>query len=653
MASPLRVAVIGLGRAGNARVRDIPVVAPCTAGMEHITLAGFVSRRSLGQAESGAKQLSLDEVLSSSDGVNAVVIATENASHEQFIRQALVAKKHVCVDFPLVPDATTAKELLKLAKDNGVVLYEEDIAMLQDKYEAAKKLVNSKGKMIRAEVNMSVGGTAWLEDIASSGSPFHTSMDILHTMVDYFGDLTPLTCTVVTNDKGTQACGTLGSKEGGTSLDGKKRVACSYTEYLGEIEEHLDMWLHCVVPNGQEPNWRELLLRYRLDQQFPEEVAMHLADKNIVTAAESADLADEYLVQRKIYARTTSQRDTQNENYSSLTGGQRWSGYSNSICTFCQRRGHVQSECYSDPKSPLYRGARRPSNQQINANTEKVAPKREHDHGAYCANIEGQSMVDQRYKKYTGDVYIAQKSSADLYLRDTGSTLSFLSRDALPTGWSPQMTGTTVTVTGIHQSRGTHQLCKVPIVCDLYEGDLTVALTNRPPLPGVALVLGNDVDDETYEEDMSCGIATRRRVYDPPDPLNDGTLSGIFDEECREDPSREGREDPSREGREDPSREGREDPSREGREDPSGEGREDPSREGREDPSREGREDSSREGRKDPSREGREEEDYLVEDEAFYQKNPPNPPCEGKDAGDVMLHAGLVTPEQLQEATRG
>ncbi|ELT95797.1 hypothetical protein CAPTEDRAFT_204598, partial [Capitella teleta] len=218
-------------------------------------------------------------------------------------------------------------------------------------------------------------------------------------------------------------------------------------------------------------------------------------------------------------------------------------------------------------------------------------------------------MVDQRYKKYTGDVYIAQKSSADLYLRDTGSTLSFLSRDALPTGWSPQMTGTTVTVTGIHQSRGTYHLCKVPIVCDLYEGDLTVALTNRPPLPGVALVLGNDVDDETYEEDMSCGIATRRRVYDPPDPLNDGTLSGIFD----------------------------------------GEGREDSSREGREDPSREGREDSSREGRKDPSREGREEEDYLVEDEAFYQKNPPNPPCEGKDAGDVMLHAGLVTPEQLQE----
>ncbi|MEE4247691.1 MAG: hypothetical protein V2I33_19990, partial [Kangiellaceae bacterium] len=128
----------------------------------------------------------------------------------------------------------------------------------------------------------------------------------------------------------------------------------------------------------------------------------------------------------------------------------------------------------------------------------------------------------------------------------TGSTLSFLSRDALPTGWSPQMTGTTVTVTGIHQSRETYQLCKVPIVCDLYEGDLTVALTNRPPLPGVALVLGNDVDDETYEEDMSCGSGTRRRVYNPPDPLNDRTLSGIFDKEGREDPNTDGKEDPSR-----------------------------------------------------------------------------------------------------------
>ncbi|ELU07091.1 hypothetical protein CAPTEDRAFT_206732, partial [Capitella teleta] len=239
-------------------------------------------------------------------------------------------------------------------------------------------------------------------------------------------------------------------------------------------------------------------------------------------------------------------------------------------------------------------------------------------------------MVDQRYKKYTGDVYIAQKPSADLYLRDTESILSFLSRDALPTGWSPQMTGTTVTVTGIHQSRGTYQLCKVPIVCDLYEGDLTVALTNRPPLPGVALVLGNDVDDETYEEDMSCGIATRRRVYDPPDPLKDGTLSGIFDEKCREDPSREDREDPSREGREDPSRKGREDPSREGREDPSREGREDPSREGREDPSREGREDPSREGREDPSREGREDPSKEGREDPMIQSTP----------GLVKVHKG-------------
>eukprot|EP00914_Ancora_sagittata_P033492 GHVO01067538.1.p1 GENE.GHVO01067538.1~~GHVO01067538.1.p1 ORF type:complete len:315 (+),score=34.16 GHVO01067538.1:32-946(+) len=214
MASPLRVAVIGLGRAGNARVRDIPVVAPSTVGMEHITLAGFVSRRSVGQTESGAKQLPLEDALSASSGVDAVVIATENASHEKFIRCALEAKKHVLVDFPMVPSATKAKELLALAKDNGVMLYEEDIALLTDKFEATKELVKQKGKLNSAEVNMIVGVNGWIEKIHESGSPFHTSMDILHTLVDFFGDLTPLSCTIESDDKGTQACGKLQTLNG-------------------------------------------------------------------------------------------------------------------------------------------------------------------------------------------------------------------------------------------------------------------------------------------------------------------------------------------------------------------------------------------------------------------------------------------------------
>ncbi|ELT91122.1 hypothetical protein CAPTEDRAFT_203768 [Capitella teleta] len=32
----------------------------------------------------------------------------------------------------------------------------------------------------------------------------------------------------------------------------KKCVACSYTEHLGEIEDNLNMWLHCMVPNGKK-----------------------------------------------------------------------------------------------------------------------------------------------------------------------------------------------------------------------------------------------------------------------------------------------------------------------------------------------------------------------------------------------------------------
>ena len=39
-----RVVVVGLGIAGRARVRDIPRMAPTVKGLEHVSLAGYVSR---------------------------------------------------------------------------------------------------------------------------------------------------------------------------------------------------------------------------------------------------------------------------------------------------------------------------------------------------------------------------------------------------------------------------------------------------------------------------------------------------------------------------------------------------------------------------------------------------------------------------------
>jgi len=59
--------------------------------------------------------ISINDVLSRND-VHGVVIATPAEKHFSIAREALLAKKHVFVEKPLVLDETEAAELITLAK---------------------------------------------------------------------------------------------------------------------------------------------------------------------------------------------------------------------------------------------------------------------------------------------------------------------------------------------------------------------------------------------------------------------------------------------------------------------------------------------------------------------------------------------------------
>ncbi|OOF46125.1 Gfo/Idh/MocA family oxidoreductase [Rodentibacter trehalosifermentans] len=57
------------------------------------------------------------------DEVDFIVITTPNQTHYEFVKQALLAQKHVLVEKPLVVSAAQALELATLAQKQGVVLY--------------------------------------------------------------------------------------------------------------------------------------------------------------------------------------------------------------------------------------------------------------------------------------------------------------------------------------------------------------------------------------------------------------------------------------------------------------------------------------------------------------------------------------------------
>ncbi|XP_044532270.1 biliverdin reductase A [Gracilinanus agilis] len=106
------VVVVGVGRAGSVRIRDLQTPPPPA---DPLKLIGFVSRRELGNINE-AKQISLQDALSNIE-VDVAYICNENVSHEEHIRQFLRAGKHVLVEYPMALSLASAQELWKIAEE--------------------------------------------------------------------------------------------------------------------------------------------------------------------------------------------------------------------------------------------------------------------------------------------------------------------------------------------------------------------------------------------------------------------------------------------------------------------------------------------------------------------------------------------------------
>ena len=77
----------------------------------------------------------------------------------------------------------------------------------------------------------------------------------------------------------------------------------------------------------------------------------------------------------------------------------------------------------------------------------------------------------------------------------------------------------------------------------------------RQPLQGMTLLLGNEIEAESSSVALPCGVATRRKVYDLPDPLDQGPLNSLMQDEDGEEEA-EGAEEADDEGEECPSLDG-------------------------------------------------------------------------------------------------
>lgn len=116
----IRVGIVGCG---NIAKRFVPE-AKFVSGVE--VVGAYDVDAAI--ADSFVKEKNLPTVYSSYEAlltdVDAVYIATPHLSHYELTKQALLAKKHVLCEIPLVLEAEQAKELYALAEAQSVILME-------------------------------------------------------------------------------------------------------------------------------------------------------------------------------------------------------------------------------------------------------------------------------------------------------------------------------------------------------------------------------------------------------------------------------------------------------------------------------------------------------------------------------------------------
>jgi predicted dehydrogenase len=176
MSEPVRIALIGMGSAGQSRHRAL-------AEVPGFTLGGIVSRRA------GVGTRSLEEVLADSK-TEAVAISTEPVDHPGAVRRALEAGKHVLCDYPLAFTASEASALFALADEKRLMLHPEHIGLLSHAHEIARQTADELGEVIDGQFIFTGDWNERLADEQRSGPFPFLSIPRLLQLADLFGPFT-------------------------------------------------------------------------------------------------------------------------------------------------------------------------------------------------------------------------------------------------------------------------------------------------------------------------------------------------------------------------------------------------------------------------------------------------------------------------------
>ena len=116
----VKVGIIGCGRVA----RRFPSEADVVSGVQVVAAYDIDLQAARTMASLSEQIIIYNNIKDLYDHVDAVYIATPHLTHYDYIKQSIAVGKHVLCETPLVLEGNRAKELYKLAQQQGVILME-------------------------------------------------------------------------------------------------------------------------------------------------------------------------------------------------------------------------------------------------------------------------------------------------------------------------------------------------------------------------------------------------------------------------------------------------------------------------------------------------------------------------------------------------
>lgn len=276
----------------------------------------------------------------------------------------------------------------------------------------------------------------------------------------------------------------------------------TFVEFAREKERLFDRWCSAQQVETKE-DLRQLVLVEDFMNGLPESVAVHLKEQEVQKLDEAAVLADKYVLTHK---RISDGRWPCNHDKAKLSpktkqsvGGDNAPRPSPSvpsscppaskadvICFYCKKVGHKMSDCLALLRKKANNP--KPSGLITSSGTRPlsvVAAKGSPDGG------------DADYIPFITNGFVSLSGQSPVsvpvrILRDTGAAQSFLLSEVLLLSGSTA-TGNQVVVRGFEMTPMLVPLHQVHLVSELITADVVVGVRPSLPIPGVSLILGNDL----------------------------------------------------------------------------------------------------------------------------------------------------------------